>query len=140
MLNGGEKEKSTVKINAPEEEVLAWLTRQVITRDNPNMTPVLKAAVEDSYKRLIAPAIEREIRSELTEKAEDGAIHVFGKNLEQLLMQPPIVGKVVTDGTRLSVQDVNWLLWILQERFWTLQLFILQLLPQTRRSAQQRKH
>ncbi len=112
-LNRGEKEKIlTVKINAPEEEILAWLTRQVITRDNPNTTPVLKAAVEDSYKRLIAPAIEREIRSELTEKAEDGAIHVFGKNLEQLLMQPPIVGKVVLGwdpafrtGCKLAVVD-----------------------------------
>ena len=61
-------------------------------KDNPKTTPVLKEVVEDSYKRLIAPAIEREIRSELTEKAEDGAIHVFGKNLEQLLMQPPIMG------------------------------------------------
>ena len=112
-LNRGEKEKIlTVKINAPEEEILTWLTRQVITRDNPNTTPVLKAAVEDSYKRLIAPAIEREIRSELTEKAEDGAIHVFGKNLEQLLMQPPIVGKVVLGwdpafrtGCKLAVVD-----------------------------------
>ena len=112
-LNRGEKEKIlTVKINAPEEEILAWLTRQVIIRDNPNTTPVLKAAVEDSYKRLIAPAIEREIRSELTEKAEDGAIRVFGKNLEQLLMQPPIVGKVVLGwdpafrtGCKLAVVD-----------------------------------
>lgn len=112
-LNRGEKEKIlTVKINAPEEEILGWLTRQVIKKENPNTTPVLKAVVEDSYKRLIAPAIEREIRSELTEKAEDGAIHVFGKNLEQLLMQPPIMGKVVLGwdpafrtGCKLAVVD-----------------------------------
>ena len=95
-LNRGEKEKIlTVKVNAPEEEILSWLKRQVIKKDNPHTTPILEAVVEDSYKRLIAPAIEREIRSDLTEKAEDGAIKVFGKNLEQLLMQPPIVGKVV---------------------------------------------
>ena len=95
-LNRGEKEKIlTVKVNAPEEEILSWLKRQVIRRDNPHTTPALEQTVEDSYRRLIAPAIEREIRSDLTEKAEDGAIRVFGKNLEQLLMQPPIVGKVV---------------------------------------------
>lgn len=114
-LNRGEKEKIlTVKINAPEEEILGWLIRQVIKKDNPNTTPVLKEVVEDSYKRLIAPAIEREIRSELTEKAEDGAIHVFGKNLEQLLMQPPIMGKVVLGwdpafrtGCKLAVVDAT---------------------------------
>ena len=114
-LNRGEKEKIlTVKINAPEEEILGWLTRQVIKKDNPKTTPVLKEVVEDSYKRLIAPAIEREIRSELTEKAEDGAIHVFGKNLEQLLMQPPIMGKVVLGwdpafrtGCKLAVVDAT---------------------------------
>ena len=79
-LNRGEKEKIlTVKINAPEEEILKWLERQVITKQNPVTTSVLKEVVEDSYKRLIAPAIEREIRSDLTENAEDGAIHVFGK-------------------------------------------------------------
>ena len=95
-LNRGEKEKIlTVKISAPEDEILRYLEHQVIVRDNPNTTPILKAVVEDSYKRLIGPAIEREIRSELTEKAEDGAISVFGKNLEQLLMQPPISGQVV---------------------------------------------
>lgn len=112
-LNRGEKEKIlTVKINAPEEEILKWLKRQVIKRENPNTSPLLEAAVEDSYKRLIAPAIEREIRSDLTEKAEDGAIKVFGKNLEQLLMQPPIVGKVVLGwdpafrtGCKLAVVD-----------------------------------
>ena len=112
-LNRGEKEKIlTVKINAPEEEILKWLERQVITKQNPVTTSVLKEVVEDSYKRLIAPAIEREIRSDLTENAEDGAIHVFGKNLEQLLMQPPIVGKVVLGwdpafrtGCKLAVVD-----------------------------------
>ena len=112
-LNRGEKEKIlTVKINAPEEEILKWLKRQVIKKENPNTSPILEAAVEDSYKRLIAPAIEREIRSDLTEKAEDGAIKVFGKNLEQLLMQLPIVGKVVLGwdpafrtGCKLAVVD-----------------------------------
>ena len=95
-LNRGEAEKIlTVKIEAPEERILRYLEKKVIVRENPHTTPVLKAVIEDSYKRLIAPAIERELRSELTEKAEDGAIKVFGKNLEQLLMQPPIVGQVV---------------------------------------------
>ena len=84
-----------MKILAPEEEIIRYLEKQVIVRDNPYTTPVLKEAIEDSYKRLIGPAIEREIRSALTEAAEDGAIHVFGKNLEQLLMQPPIAGQVV---------------------------------------------
>lgn len=87
-INRGEKEKIlTVKISAPEEDILRYLEKQVITKENENTTPVLKAAVEDSYRRLIAPAIEREIRNDLTEKAEDGAIKVFKKNLEQLLMQ-----------------------------------------------------
>ena len=112
-LNRGEKEKIlTVKVNAPEDEAMGWLQKQVITKDNPVTKPVLREVVEDSYKRLIAPAIEREIRSDLTEKAEDGAIHVFGKNLEQLLMQPPIVGKVVLGwdpafrtGCKLAVVD-----------------------------------
>ena len=112
-LNRGEKEKIlTVKVNAPEEEILGWLQKQVLAKDNPITTPVLREVVEDSYKRLIAPAIEREIRNELTEKAEDGAIKVFGKNLEQLLMQPPIVGKVVLGwdpafrtGCKLAVVD-----------------------------------
>lgn len=112
-LNRGEKEKFlTVKILAPEEEIIRYLEKQVIVRDNPNTTPVLKEAIEDSYKRLIGPAIEREIRSALTEAAEDGAIHVFGKNLEQLLMQPPIAGQVVLGwdpafrtGCKLAVVD-----------------------------------
>jgi len=95
-LNRGEAEKIlTVKVNAPEEQILRYLETKVITKDNQFTTPVLKEVVEDAYERLIAPAIEREIRNELTEKAEDGAIDVFGKNLVQLLMQPPIVGKTV---------------------------------------------
>lgn len=112
-LNRGEKEKFlTVKIEAPEEEIIGWLERKVIRSDNPYTTPVLKETTADSYHRLIAPAIEREIRGELTEKAEDGAIEVFGKNLHQLLMQPPIAGKVVLGwdpafrtGCKLAVVD-----------------------------------
>ena len=112
-VNRGEKEKVlTVKIQAPEEEILSYLEHQVIRPGNPHTEPVLKEAVGDSYKRLIAPAIEREIRSELTEKAEDGAIQVFGKNLHQLLMQPPIAGQTVLGwdpafrtGCKLAVVD-----------------------------------
>lgn len=114
-LNRGEKEKFlTVKVDAPEEDILRYLQKQVIHKDNPYTTPILKAVIEDSYKRLIAPAIEREIRNELTEKAEDGAIEVFGKNLHQLLMQPPITGKVVLGwdpafrtGCKLAVVDAT---------------------------------
>ena len=114
-LNRGEKEKFlTIKVAAPEEDIIRYLEKQVITRDNPFTTPILKEVTEDSYKRLIAPAIEREIRSDLTEKAEDGAIKVFGKNLEQLLMQPPIAGKVVLGwdpafrtGCKLAVVDAT---------------------------------
>ena len=95
-LNRGENEKFlNVKVEAPEEDILRYLEKQVIHKENPYTTPVLKETVEDSYHRLIQPAIEREIRNELTEKAEDGAIEVFGKNLHQLLMQPPITGRVV---------------------------------------------
>ena len=112
-LNRGEKEKIlTVKLEAPEEEILSWLTRQVVTRKNPVTEGILREAAEDSYKRLIAPAIEREIRSDLTERAEDGAITVFGKNLTQLLMQPPIAGRTVLGwdpafrtGCKLAVVD-----------------------------------
>ena len=112
-LNRGEKEKFlTIKVAAPEEDIIRYLEKQVITRDNPFITPILKEVTEDSYKRLIAPAIEREIRSDLTEKAEDGAIKVFGKNLEQLLMQPPIAGQTVLGwdpafrtGCKLAVVD-----------------------------------
>lgn len=95
-LNRGENEKIlTVKITAPEDKILRYLQSKVIVCDNPYTSGLLRKAIEDSYNRLIAPAIEREIRNDLTEKAEDGAIKVFGKNLEQLLMQPPIVGQVV---------------------------------------------
>ena len=95
-INRGEKEKFiTVKIGAPEEKILHYLEKQVITKNNSQTEVLLKAVIEDSYHRLIAPAIEREVRNELTEKAEDGGIKVFGKNLEQLLMQPPIAGRVV---------------------------------------------
>ncbi len=112
-LNRGENEKFlTVRVEAPEDEVLRYLERQVIVRDNPQTADVLKEVVSDAYDRLIAPAIEREIRSELTERAEDGAIRVFGKNLEQLLMQPPIAGQVVLGwdpafrtGCKLAVVD-----------------------------------
>lgn len=95
-INRGEAEKFlTIKVNAPEERILRFLETSVITKDNEFTTPVLKEAIADAYSRLIEPAIEREIRNELTEKAEDGAISVFGKNLEQLLMAPPIAGKTV---------------------------------------------
>ena len=112
-LNRGEKEKFlTVKIEAPQEDILRYLEKKIIHGENLSTTQILKEAIEDSYKRLIAPAIEREIRGELTEKAEDGAIEVFGKNLEQLLMQPPIVGHTVLGwdpafrtGCKLAVVD-----------------------------------
>lgn len=112
-LNRGEKEKMLiVKIEAPTDRILRYLEKQVITADNPVTTPVLTEVIADAYTRLIAPAIEREIRNELTEKAEDGAITVFGKNLEQLLMQPPIAGRVVLGwdpafrtGCKLAVVD-----------------------------------
>ena len=96
-LNRGEKEKIlSVHIEAPEEDILRYLEKQVITSDNPETTPVLKDVIDDSYHRLIEPAIEREIRSSLTEMAEAGAIGVFGKNLTQLLMQPPLAGRSAT--------------------------------------------
>ena len=112
-LNRGETEKVlTVKIEAPVERVLGYLEKQVITAENEYTTPILKEVVADAYSRLIAPAIEREIRNDLTERAEDGAITVFGKNLEQLLLQPPIAGKVVLGwdpafrtGCKLAVVD-----------------------------------
>ncbi|MBQ5599540.1 MAG: RNA-binding transcriptional accessory protein, partial [Lachnospiraceae bacterium] len=114
-LNRGEKEKIlTVKIAAPVEKIQMYLEKQVVIRDNPVTAPVLKEVIADSYSRLIAPAIEREVRNELTEKAEDGAIKVFGKNLEQLLMQPPISGRVVLGwdpafrtGCKLAVVDAT---------------------------------
>ena len=114
-INRGEKEKYlTVKLGAPEDEVLRYLERKVIRRDNPYTTQVLKEAVADSYERLIAPAIEREVRNELTEKAEEGAILLFAKNLRQLLMQPPVAGKTVLGwdpafrtGCKLAVVDAT---------------------------------
>ena len=114
-LNRGEAEKVlTVKVNAPVERIVRYLEKQKITSQNPYTTPLLQEAVADSYERLIAPAIEREIRNDLTEKAEDGAINVFGKNLEQLLLQPPIAGKVVLGwdpafrtGCKLAVVDAT---------------------------------
>ncbi len=112
-LNRGEKEKFlVVKLEAPEERILLYLAKKIITSSNESITAVLKDTIEDSYKRLIAPAIEREIRNELTEKAEDGAIKVFGKNLAQLLMQPPVAGRNVLGwdpafrtGCKLAVVD-----------------------------------
>ena len=114
-INRGEKEKVlSVKVMAPEERILRYLEKKIIVRDNPYTTPLLQQAVEDSYKRLISGAIEREIRSDLTEQAEDGAIAVFGKNLKQLLMQPPIKGQVVLGwdpafrtGCKLAVVDAT---------------------------------
>lgn len=112
-LNRGENEKFlTVKIEAPVERIYGYLEKKIITNDNEFTSPLIKRVVEDAYTRLIAPAIEREIRSQLTETAEDGAIKVFGKNLEQLLLQPPIAGKVVLGwdpafrtGCKLAVVD-----------------------------------
>lgn len=112
-INRGENEKFlVVKVEAPVERILQYLRTKVITKDNPVTSPILEDVIKDSYDRLIAPAIEREIRNDLTEKAEDGAISVFGKNLEQLLLQPPIKGKVVLGwdpafrtGCKLAVVD-----------------------------------
>lgn len=112
-LNRGENEKIlTVKVLAPVEKILSYLEHSIITQKNDITTPILKNVVQDSYERLIAPAIEREIRNELTERAEDGAIAVFGKNLVQLLLQPPIAGKVVLGwdpafrtGCKLAIVD-----------------------------------
>ncbi|RDY32205.1 Tex family protein [Lachnotalea glycerini] len=114
-LNRGESEKLlNVKIEAPEEDILRFLKKQIIKLENEKTNSILEEIIQDSYKRLIAPAIEREIRNELTENAEDGAIKVFGKNLEQLLMQPPIIGKVVLGwdpafrtGCKLAVVDAT---------------------------------
>ena len=112
-INRGEKEKIlTVKVTVSDERIIRYLEKKIIVRDNSYTEPYLKEAIADSYQRLIAPAIEREIRNELTENAEDGAINVFGKNLKQLLMQPPIAGKVVLGwdpafrtGCKLAVVD-----------------------------------
>ncbi len=112
-INRGENEKFlTVKVEAPEERILQFLRTKTIINDNHVTSPILEEVIADSYDRLIAPAIEREIRNDLTEKAEDGAISVFGKNLEQLLLQPPIKGRVVLGwdpafrtGCKLAVVD-----------------------------------
>lgn len=114
-INRGEKEKFlSVKIDAPVDEIIGYLIREVVVRDNPNTNDILKDAIADSYERLIAPSIERDIRSSLTEAAEDGAIKVFGSNLKQLLMQPPINGHVVLGwdpafrtGCKLAVVDAT---------------------------------
>ena len=114
-INRGENEKFlTIKVEAPEERILRYLEKQIITNDNEYTTPYLKECIADAYDRLIAPAIEREIRNTLTETAEDGAIKVFGKNLEQLLLQPPIAGKVVLgwdpgfrNGCKLAIVDAT---------------------------------
>ena len=112
-INRGEKEKIlTVKVTVSDERIIRYLEKKIIVKDNSYTEPYLKEAIADSYQRLIAPAIEREIRNELTENAEDGAINVFGRNLKQLLMQPPIAGKVVLGwdpafrtGCKLAVVD-----------------------------------
>ena len=114
-INRGEKEKFlTVKIEVAEEKIYQYLEKKIIIKDNPYTTPILQETIKDSYKRLIMPAIERDIRNELTEKAEDGAITVFGKNLEQLLMQPPIANQVILGwdpafrtGCKLAVVDAT---------------------------------
>ena len=111
-INRGEKEKVlNVKIEMPDENIIKVLEKAIITRQS-NFTNVLKEAIEDGYTRLIKPAIEREVRNTLTEKAEDGAITVFGQNLKQLLMQPPITGRCVLGwdpafrtGCKLAVVD-----------------------------------
>ena len=112
-INRAEKEKMVnVTIEVPEEKLIGWLKRQVVHQKNPYTTEMMEAAAEDSYRRLIAPAVEREVRNALTEKAEDGAMTVFGKNLQQLLMQPPIKGQTVLGwdpafrtGCKLAVVD-----------------------------------
>lgn len=114
-INRGEKEKVlTVKMEAPEEEIIGWMMKQVIVRNNPYTSKILEETIRDSYKRLIMGAIEREIRSDLTEKAQEEAIKVFGKNLTQLLMQAPIAGQTVLGwdpafrtGCKLAVVDAT---------------------------------
>ncbi|MCR5302307.1 MAG: RNA-binding transcriptional accessory protein [Lachnospiraceae bacterium] len=112
-INRGEAEKYlTVTVDAPVDKITAYLEKQTLISDNPYTTPIIKAAIADSYKRLISPSIEREIRNMLTDKAEDGAIEVFGRNLKQLLMQPPISGQTVLGwdpafrtGCKLAIVD-----------------------------------
>lgn len=112
-INRGEKEKAlSVKIEAPVDDIIRYLTKMTITADNRNTTPYLEEAISDAYDRLISPSIEREIRSMLTDKAEENAIAVFGKNLHQLLMQAPVAGHTVLGwdpafrtGCKLAVVD-----------------------------------
>lgn len=114
-MNRGEAEKVlTVKISVDEEQIIKYLESKVIVNNNENTVPQLKEAITDAFSRLIFPSIEREIRNELTEKAEDSAINVFGKNLEQLLLQPPVSGHVVLGwdpafrtGCKLAVVDAT---------------------------------
>ena len=112
-INRGEAEKYlSVSVQAPEDRIVLYLEKQIITSDNPHTTPIIKNAITDSYKRLISPSIEREIRNELTDRAESGAIEVFGRNLRQLLLQPPVSGQTVLGwdpafrtGCKLAVVD-----------------------------------
>ncbi len=112
-INRGEAEKYlSVSVQAPEDRIVLYLEKQIITSDNPHTTPIIKNAITDSYKRLISPSIEREIRNELTDRAESGAIGVFGRNLRQLLLQPPVSGQTVLGwdpafrtGCKLAVVD-----------------------------------
>ena len=112
-INRGEEEKIlTVKLDPPVEEIIRYLEKCIIKKHNVHTEQILKYTIDDAYKRLIAPSIERDIRSSLTEKAEDEAIKVFGKNLTQLLMQPPVAGRVVLGwdpafrtGCKLAVVD-----------------------------------
>ena len=112
-INRGEAEKIlNVKIEAPHDEIVGYLLKQTIVRPEHDSAAYIEQAVRDSYDRLIAPSIEREIRNELTEQAEEGAINVFGKNLHQLLMQPPVSGQTVLGwdpafrtGCKLAVVD-----------------------------------
>ena len=114
-INRGEAEKYlSVSVLAPEDRILGYLEKQVITKENPYTTPIIKSAIADSYKRLISPSIEREIRNSLTDMAENGAIEVFGKNLKQLLLQPPIAGQTVLGwdpafrtGCKLAIVDTT---------------------------------
>ncbi len=114
-INRGEKLKFlTVKVEAPEEKIIRYLEKKVIRKENPETEFILKSVVEDSYNRLIGPSVEREVRNELTERAEEGGMKDFGKNLKQLLMQPPISGRVVLGwdpafrtGCKLAVVDAT---------------------------------
>ena len=114
-INRGEAEKFlSVSVLAPEDRIIGYLEKQVITSENPYTAPIIKSAIADSYKRLISPSIEREIRNSLTDMAENGAIEVFGKNLKQLLLQPPIAGQTVLGwdpafrtGCKLAIVDTT---------------------------------